>query len=82
MKDYSRIFSLSCFSVLIWVSCTDNFAVPIFMVLPLAVRSIQVKLSANDNLDLLVERAGAAETKLVDVPVNTDDWLLGEDFFI
>ena len=44
--------------------------------------SVQIELGADDDLDLLVERAGASQAELVDVPVYADDGLLGEHFLI
>ena len=46
------------------------------------VPSVQVQLCANDDLYLLIERAGDSQAKLVYVPVNADYGLLGQYFFI
>ena len=44
--------------------------------------SVQVELGANDNFDLLIERAGTSKAELVDVPINADNRLLRHDFLI
>jgi len=44
--------------------------------------SVEVEFGANDDLDLLVERAGATEAELVDIPVHADDRLLRHYFFV
>ena len=46
------------------------------------VRSVNIEFGANDDLNLLVEGAGAAESELIDVPVNADDGLLGKHLLI